>query len=72
VARRRSGRLPENHFLVRGVADGWFCCACGCGYVAVCRHCHPGVSVTLPQWYCTSERKRLKIGEFAEEEASEA
>jgi hypothetical protein len=28
--------------------------------------------VALPQWYCTSEQKRLKIGEFAEEEASEA
>jgi hypothetical protein len=64
---RRASRNPASHFLVRGSVDGWFVCMCGCGYVAVCRHCMPGVSRGVDEALCDAEQRRLKVGKYAED-----
>src|SRR5438876_10083914 len=69
---RRPSRSPANHFLVRGSVDGWFICACGCGFVVVCRHCIPhapgGIGVAL----CDAEERRLMVGKYAPKEEERA
>ena len=58
----RSRRLPDKHFLVRSTSDGWYVCMCGCGYVAVCEHCVPHASVSVPRCSCKhvqAEQERL-------------
>ncbi len=59
---------PAEHFLVRGLVDGWFICACGCGYVAVCRHCVPDAPGSVAVAYCDGEQRRLRMGRYAEED----
>jgi hypothetical protein len=68
---RRSSRYPADHFLVRGFVDGWFICSCGCGYVAVCRHCVPGAPGSVAAVLCDAEEWRLKAGRYAKEEGRE-
>jgi len=48
------------HRLVSSTADGWFVCSCGCGLVAVCRHCVPNAHVSVPEYPCWKvEQERL-------------
>lgn len=66
--RRASAVIPGDHFLVPGSMDGWFVCACGCGYVAVCRHCVPTASQQVGTVLCDAEERRLGVGVYAPEE----
>jgi len=63
---RRASSVPGAHVLVRGSIDGWFVCSCGCGYVAVCRHCVPAAPGSVSEAFCDGEQRRLKIGKYAE------
>ena len=69
---RRPKLYPGNHLLVRGSVDGWYVCACGCGYVAVCRHCLSSVPRGVPETWCDAEARRLKIGPYAPKEDGRA
>ena len=63
--KKKSGRVPDAHLLVRGAVDGWFVCSCGCGYVAVCSHCVPGLAQSIPTCLCDAEQRRLRVGRYA-------
>jgi hypothetical protein len=65
---RRPSRYPDDHFLVRGSVDGWFICSCGCGYVAVCRHCVPNAPASIGEVLCDAEERRLQVGKYAPKE----
>ncbi len=65
-------RTKSNHFLVRGAVDGWFVCCCGCGYIAVCRHCIPNAPSLVDTAYCDAEERRLRIGKYAPSESEDS
>ncbi len=69
---RRANRYPDNHFLVCGAADGWFICSCGCGYVAVCRHCIPNIPASVDEALCDAEERRLRVGKYAPSEGEDS
>jgi len=66
--KRKSGRVPDNHWLVRGASDGWFVCMCGCGFVAVCAHCVSVVPAGVDTCLCDAEERRLGVGQYAPSE----
>lgn len=59
MTRKKSAKQPAPHFLVPGFLPGWLVCRCGCGYVAVCRHCVPTAPVEVAHVMCPAERRRL-------------
>jgi hypothetical protein len=59
---KKSTRFPAPHFLVSSTAEGWLVCACGCGYVAVCRHCVPTAPSHIATCSCSTEKRRFQRG----------
>ena len=62
---KKSTKQPGPHFLVPGYVPGWLVCSCGCGYVAVCRHCVPTAPQEVPSGRCDAEQQRLHLGRYA-------
>jgi hypothetical protein len=69
MARKGSAHVSAPHSrLVRSMAFGYYVCPCGCGFVAVCRHCVPDAPLGVPEGLCDAEQRRLKKGKYAEPE----
>jgi hypothetical protein len=68
MTRKQPAKQMAPHWMVPGFLPGWFVCSCGCGYVAVCRHCVPTALSSVPQIRCDAELRRLRLGPYAKQE----